>query len=182
MAKRMSTRAYLEDLRNRTERNITRIHALIDEGKDFTKRPAEGKWNALECLEHLNRYAAFYVPRFEEAVKRKGTKPSETYKPSWLGDYMAKAMSDDPNSKKVNTFRDKNPLGAALDDSVLDTFFDYQQGTLALLDEAENVNLYKIKIPTTMGWWFKLRLGDALKFIIYHDQRHVRQAELACGQ
>lgn len=181
MSQKQSSREYLDDLKERTEQNIVRIQALIDQEKDLTQRPAAGKWNALECLEHLNRYAAFYIPRFEQAVATSTSAPSQYYKASWLGNYMANAMSDDPNSKKVKTFRDKNPLGDQLDETVIATFIDYQQRTLALLDQAQKVNLYKIKIPTTLGWWFKLRLGDALKFIIFHDQRHVRQAELACG-
>jgi hypothetical protein len=41
------------------------------------------------------------------------------------------------------------------------------------------VNLTEVKIPTALTFLIKMRLGDVLRMMVYHDWRHVEQAERA---
>ena len=41
---------------------------------------------------------------------------------------------------------------------------------------SEKVNIRKVKIPISISKIIRLRLGDALLFVVYHNERHVQQA------
>jgi hypothetical protein len=58
----------------------------------------------------------------------------------------------------------------------LQTFTDGQQLLLQIIKEASNVNLRRVRIPISISKIIRLRLGDALLFVVYHNERHVQQA------
>jgi len=47
------------------------------------------------------------------------------------------------------------------------------------LREAKTKNLNTIKIPTTLSKWIRMNLGDTFRFLIAHNERHIRQAKRA---
>jgi hypothetical protein len=51
-----------------------------------------------------------------------------------------------------------------------------QMELLNILTHAEEVNLRKVKVPISISKIIRLRLGDALMFVIYHNERHMQQA------
>ena len=63
-----------------------------------------------------------------------------------------------------------------IEGDVLKTFFDNQTKLVFLLEEAQNVNLNKLKIPVEFFKLLKINLGDCFQFLIAHEQRHVNQA------
>ena len=48
---------------------------------------------------------------------------------------------------------------------------------IALVEKSRAVNIDRIKVPTALGSMVKLRLGEALRFIVAHTQRHLVQLE-----
>jgi len=81
------------------------------------------------------------------------------------------------NYKKIKTFKSMNPLKDKLDREVLDIFLIQQQDILKLLDQSKNLNLSKVKASISIARWIKLKLGDTLRVLIYHNYRHVKQAQ-----
>jgi len=77
----------------------------------------------------------------------------------------------------MKTFKSMNPNNSQLDASVLDTFLYQQQQLIKLLDQCENINLTKTKTAISISKLIKLRLGDTLRVVIYHNWRHVVQAK-----
>ena len=145
-------------------------------------RAHEKAWNVLECLEHLNRYGDFYLPQFE--AKMSQAQPAAqalTYKTGWLGNYSAEAMLPQ-SGKKLNvmqTFKDKNPLNAPeISPLTIQRFLQQQKRLILLLEEAERYDLGQIRIPLTLKW-LKFKLGDTLRFLVFHEYRHILQAERA---
>jgi hypothetical protein len=81
------------------------------------------------------------------------------------------------NMKTMNTFTSKNPINSKLEkETVLLGFINQQEEMLALLDTAKNKDLTKIKTSITLPL-LKFRLGDTFRFVIYHNQRHIVQAQ-----
>ena len=78
---------------------------------------------------------------------------------------------------KMKTFKDKNPLNAKLDKSVIDRFINQQIKLLDLLNQSRNVSLNKVKIKTSISSFIKLRLGDTFQFFINHIIRHLSQID-----
>lgn len=174
----IKTTDLIEDLRKRTEtiiQKLNRYKKLSQEVLAWREDPA--RWNILENIEHLNLYGDYYLPEMERAIKStKHTSPSSIFKSSWLGNYFAKAMI--PTGKnKMNTFKSKNPLNANIGPEVLDIFLQQQQRTLDILAKSERINMTKTKTSTTIGKYVRIRLGDTLRVVIYHNERHITQIE-----
>lgn len=61
-------------------------------------------------------------------------------------------------------------------DKVFSEFAEHQDKLINLLTLAGSRNITKIHVPLSLTRMVKLRLGDALRFLIAHEQRHLIQA------
>lgn len=143
----------------------------------LTWRENKTSWNMLECLQHLNLYGDFYLPQIKNKIKSSRFKPTPEFKSGYLGNYFAKSMLPKAKLNKMKTFKDKNPLNETLDKTVIDTFINQQMQLLELLNQSRNVNLSKVKIPTSISNLIKLKLGDTFQFFINHIIRHLHQVD-----
>lgn len=138
----------------------------------------EKSWSILECVEHLNRYSAFYLPEIKKQVgKGKKVSVSTPFKSGVLGGYFAKSMRPKEKLNKMKTFASKNPVGSNLNEKVLAIFVQQQHDFLALLEKARTVDLKRTTTGTTLGRLVRFRLGDTLLFYAYHNWRHIEQAK-----
>ncbi len=173
------TSSLLAELESITLENLERAKKLQQQPANvLTKRPAPEKWNVLECIQHLNWYSDFYLPEIERRIKAAPNTPTDEFRTNWLGKKFVKAVAPiSQGSKTMNTFKDKNPLQMDLTPAVLDQFIKDQEHLLRLLGLAKSVNLTKTKTNISISKWIKIRLGDTLRVVIYHNQRHLEQAE-----
>ncbi len=82
----------------------------------------------------------------------------------------------------MKTAKSKNPSFSQLPDNVIERFLEQQDIILKLLEKSENMNLTQLKVSTDIAKWIKMRLGDILLFIVYHNERHILQAEKVLGE
>jgi len=47
---------------------------------------------------------------------------------------------------------------------------------LDLLDSSRAINLNTTKTAVSISKWIKLKLGDTFRVVIYHNDRHIAQA------
>ena len=156
------------------EEQLRALSALSDE--ELATRPAPGSWNVLECIEHLNRYGRFYLPEIRKRINESSHKPSPRFRSGMLGNYFAESMLPRPGFKTMNTFKEMNPLGSDLNRSVMEEFADQLNEMKAILDEVRTKNLNKVRTSISISKWIKLKLGDTLRVVIYHNERHLLQA------
>lgn len=147
--------------------------------EQLNHKPAPGSWSALEAIEHLNLYGDYYLPEIANRINESKTTAEVYFKPGMLGDYFAKIMIPGEKSKKMKTFKDKDPAGSKLDKSCLDRFIQQQKQMLQLLDKSRKVSLNKTKTSISIAPLLKLKLGDTFRVVIYHNDRHVLQAQKA---
>ena len=117
----------------------------------LTWKENETSWSMLECLEHLNLYGDFYLPQIENKIKNSSSKNELEFKTGLLGNYFANSMLPKEKLNKMKTFKDKNPLDASLDTTVITKFIDQQHQLIGLLNQSRNVSLNKVKIPTSIS-------------------------------
>ncbi len=174
----MQTENLIQTLTEQTRQNIHRVEKLkTHDLNTLTWKQNETSWNILECLEHLNLYGNFYLPAIENKIKKSDTKSEAEFRSGPLGNYFAKSMLPKEKLNKMKTFKDKNPLNAKLDKSVIDKFIDQQVRLLELLDQSRNVSLNKVKVETSISNFIKLKLGDTFRFFINHIIRHLKQID-----
>ncbi|MRH99655.1 DinB family protein [Kriegella sp. EG-1] len=173
----LHAKTLIQDLKERT-----RIH--ITEAKKFKSLPTEtlnwrvanDRWSILECFEHLNLYGDFYIPELKKRIESSKTQPKENFKSGILGNYFAKSMLPKEKLNKMKTFKDKNPIGSTLDKTTIDRFIAQQEKILNLLNQSSEIDLNKIKTAISISKFIKLKIGDTFRVVVYHNERHIAQA------
>jgi hypothetical protein len=174
----ISTSQLLEELQEMTREHLYFAETLlVRPEQDLNFRISEDSWSTLECLEHLNRYGDFYIPEINRHISSAVNSPQATFKPGFLGSYFVKMIQPKENLNTMKTVKEMNPVHHPLDKRVVEKFIKQQEKMLELLSAAHDVNLEKIKTGISISKWIKMRLGDTLRFVIFHNARHVAQAK-----
>jgi len=130
----------------------------------------------LECLEHLNFYGNFYLPEIENRINE--NQFIATRFQNWIfRKLFASMMLPKEKLNKMKTLKISNPIHNLLDKSVIDEFIKQQNKMLELLEKVKTVDWEKTKTSFSISKFIKLKLGDTFRFVIYHNLRHVNQAE-----
>jgi uncharacterized damage-inducible protein DinB len=173
-----------EELIQQLRTDIERVRAAAQFFKESDKHkmvysPGSDKWSVVQILEHLNAYSRYYLPAIQKAMTERPTSRSAWFQSGFWGDYFTKSM------KPVNVYEVKNKMKAmkaysfpnSLNvDTVLNEFMQHEDELLRLLDMAQHVNLEEVRVPITITKMIKLKLGDTLRFLVAHQQRHMIQA------
>ena len=163
------------------------VHVIIDYAKEIELLPESilnwkersDKWSILECLEHLNRYSLYYHVELRRAIAR--TIPSDNKlqtKSTWIGKKFI-AMMHPENTRKQKTFARMNPIHSALKKDVIERFLRNQEELINIINEVSKIDLNKASIPVEFLKILRMNLGDALQFVVVHEQRHIKQAHTA---
>lgn len=177
------TTELLNNLVSITEENITIAQKkMIHLGNNqLSWSPNLDSWNISEVLAHLNKYALFYHQTIEEKInKTRFTEPKETFTSSPLGRSAWKSMKLGNANNVKRKFKSPKGTNPRLDQDLITgnevtDFIKNQQQLITLINAARGVGLRKVKIPISISRIVRLRLGDALMFVIYHNQRHIQQ-------
>ncbi|WP_027386046.1 DinB family protein [Chryseobacterium gregarium] len=175
---KIPARQLIHDLKKITEQNLQFVESLsVQPEVRLNLRLSEESWSILECFEHLNLYGRFYLPEIGKRLKNQDTKAAEFFNPGILGNYFVKSMLPKENINKMKTLFSMNPIHSQLDKRVLTEFISQQKQMIQYLNETENVNLNTVKTGISISRLVKLKLGDTLRFVVYHNLRHIEQAK-----
>lgn len=174
----ITARELLDRLEQQTEGHIQtaiRLWQNMDDAQLLAPARDSG-WSIAQCLEHLNGYGHYYY-RVIRLAMGQSNGVSAIYKPTWLGNYFTKMLDPDSGKRKIKTFPKHNPPPSLDAQAVVAEFIRQQEDLLTLLREAKNKNLNAIRIPTTLSKWIRMNLGDTFRFLVAHNERHIRQAK-----
>jgi len=145
-------------------------------------KPSKDVWSIAEIFAHLNGYAAYYHPAFfDKMAKTRFTTPKEIFNSSPLGRsaWQSMKLGKQQNVKrKFNAPKNYNPIltTSLLNGAEVEQLLAGQHELLHVLEKAIAVNIRKVKVPISISKIIRLRLGDALLFVAYHNERHMQQA------
>ncbi|GJM33307.1 MAG: hypothetical protein DHS20C18_23080 [Saprospiraceae bacterium] len=176
----MNRNQLLDELIQKTEqiRNEASIFNTLTLAELNFKTSPES-WSILECLEHLNLYGDYYLKEIEARIIKAEKAPQATpFKSGLIGNYFVNLIRPkEAGIKKIKALKEMNPMDSKLSTTTLDRFFKQQARLLSLLQSAGKVDLTKVKTGITFTKLIKLRLGDTLRFVVYHNERHLLQAK-----
>lgn len=174
----MDSRLLLSELTKITQQNLSEIE-LFEKCTlaQLNTKETEQSWSILECIEHLNRYGNFYIPELTQQLNAAKQAFAPQFKPGLLGDYFAKCMLPKTKLNKMRTFTSMNPNQSKLDTSTLTQFKTQQMALLEILEVCTTKNINKVKTSISISKWIKLKIGDTLRVVIYHNLRHIVQAK-----
>ncbi|PWH87052.1 DinB family protein [Brumimicrobium oceani] len=175
----------LLNLKNITESNIALVSKkCVHLGDNQLKwKPSKDSWNIQEVLSHLNSYSSYYHHIFIEKIQNtKYTSSKENFVPSPLGRSAWKSMKLGRLNNIKRKFRAPKNLNPSITPELIDhdpvtNFVNNQKDLISILENAEKVSLKRVKIPISISKMVRLRLGDALMFVIYHNERHIQQVK-----
>jgi uncharacterized damage-inducible protein DinB len=180
----MTSKELLSELRTITDRNIDvlrqRFSNLSEQQKRWKKDT--NSWSILEVFAHLNAYSSYYHPVFSNRIETTRFRdPKDNFISSPLGKSAWKSvkLGNAKNVKRrMKSPKSYNPTFETnlIQGTDIETFEKDQLHLLTILTKAEEVNLRKVKVPLSISKIIRLRLGDALQFVIYHNERHMQQA------
>jgi hypothetical protein len=175
---KIKSEALIEELIERTRLNMNKAEGFKQLNADLLNwKTGQEIWSVLECIEHLNLYGDFYLPEIERRISQANRESEADFKPGCVGDYFAKSMLPKEKLNKMKTFKNKNPNGSKLTKETITRFLDQQKKMLELLDRARGVSLNKTKTGISISPLIKFKLGDTFRFVIYHNERHIVQAD-----
>jgi len=180
----MNTEAIFQELQKITESSIDSVQKkfskLTDNQLDW--RPNSETWSIREIFAHINEYVLFYHPAFLKKIDTTRFKDAkENFVSSPLGRSAWKMMKLG-NAKNVKRkFRAAklyNPqiVQSIVKPTAINDFIDSQHEFLVILEKAKTINIRKSKIGISISKIIRLRFGDGLLFVVYHNERHVQQA------
>lgn len=175
---KIETSQLLQQLTTQVKSHIQYAKLLEKQSQQsLNARLTPDSWSVLECIEHLNRYGKFYLPEIEKRINASHYGPEPQFKSGLLGNYFAESMLPKAKLNRMKTFKNMNPIHSKLDGNVLQIFISQQNKLLTLLADAEKVSLNKTKTSISISNLIKLKLGDTFRFLIYHNERHIQQAQ-----
>lgn len=174
----ISTENLINELIELTQEHLAFAESLLlKTDTELNKRLTNESWSVLECLKHLNFYGNFYLPEIKNRIETSTTKATTEFKSGWLGNYFAQSMLPKEKLNKMKAFKSMNPIHSSLSKNTVTVFIDQQKQLLDLLNASRNVNLNKVKTSISITTLIKLKLGDTFRFFIYHNKRHIVQAQ-----
>lgn len=172
--------AELEDLRAQilaiTE-DARQLFASLNQ-QQFNWRPQAGVWSIAECIEHLNVSAKLYFPmldaKIHEGHEKKIFAP-EPFRYSWFNNWFVRTL-EPPVKLKVKTPKAFVPTPDKSFSVVSEDFLQVQEAVIDRIEQANGLDLRRLKIQSPGSKFIKLSLGRALAMIAAHERRHLWQA------
>lgn len=180
----MTTQWLLEEVAVITERNLELLKKRFGgySSEQLNWKPNEATWSCAEIFAHLNGYATYYHHAFKRKIEiTRFRKPSVNFVSSPLGRsaWQSMKLGKEKNVKrKFNSPKEYNPSiqKSLLTGTELKDLVTHQNELLNILESCVAVNIRKVKVPISISKIVRLRLGDALLFVTYHNERHMQQA------
>lgn len=149
------------------------------------QRPTPKRWSVLECIEHMNLSSGHYIKRLETLIpqleKTARIESNYDFKPGFFGEKFSSGIlpkEDGTLSSTMKTFFFFEPkLAKTKKHKSLEEFQQMNQTTIELLHRAEHINMNRGKVTSTLGPVFRFKTGDAFRFSIGHNVRHMAQIE-----
>ncbi len=177
---KVKSRDLLNELKHEVEMMLVKVDEIERLSlEQLESRPDEKSWNILECFEHMNLYGAYYIGEIDYRITESKNPSQEYFKCAGFGNYSAKSMLP-KKAGKVNmamkTFPKMDPKDIGVRQEVIITFKKDMNQMLNLIERAKSVGLRKTKCKLWLRW-LKFNLGDTLRFMVYHNMRHMIQIE-----
>lgn len=147
------------------------------------QRPAPGRWSVMEVLEHMNLSSGHYHQRlhqlFTDTPHR--LRYRATFRPGFWGDRLTQGMMPRPDKSigwKMRTLPMFEPRPRHVEGwQALDRFAAMSRNMTDLLGKARQLGLEGARIVSTLGPLLRFKPGDAFRFPVAHQERHMLQIE-----
>jgi len=150
--------------------------------EQLTCPPAPGQWNIVQIFVHLGLCNDVYIRNILPRITLAPDTPSDHHRSSWLGDWAYEKIVPRPDGSvmKMKSAKSVLPEKDLEEGKVAIESFQRQCDALDdILRHAYTKDLRRIRIPFHFIPFLYFGLGDTLRFVIAHNERHLLQAQRA---
>jgi hypothetical protein len=156
---------------------------VLTKGQDaaaLMKRPPSGGWSVGENLQHLILTADAMIPLAEQAIEelerggRKSDRPAGVGLMGWL---LIKSLES--QGMKTKTTKPFEPVHVGDPLTVTDRFVETNARLETLISRATGLATSSVKVASPFNDKVKYNVYAALRIILAHARRHLRQARAA---
>ena len=139
--------------------------------------PPEGGWSVAQVLDHVVTASSSYFERMQGAAAggRMRSGEGRPWKPSFFGGMLIRSL-EPANRKKYPSPKVWRPEQRDLPDA-LPAFLEAHRTLAGIVSSAAEVDLVRTRLSSPVSRLIRLNLGDAIRVLIVHAQRHLGQAE-----
>jgi len=144
----------------------------------FNWRPDPHSWSIAECLLHLNVVGDRYVHLLEKTLaeaRARGLVGRGPFAYGWLGKWIL-ANTEPPPKRKIKAARWFTPSYGQPLTAVMPTFLHLQEQLALQLEQANGLDLARVKASALGYGPIKLNLHVTFAGIAAHERRHLWQA------
>src|ERR1700722_18467287 len=148
--------------------------------EQLTCPPAPGQWNIVQIFVHLRLANDVYIRNILPRITLAPDTPSDQHRSSWLGDWAYEKIVPraDGSVFKMKTAKSVLPVKPNEDlREVLHNFHRTCDAMDDILRHSATKDLRRIRIPFHFIPLLHFSLGETLRFIIAHNERHLLQAQ-----
>jgi len=142
-------------------------------------RPSPDKWSIAEIFGHLNIAHDIYIRYILSKIAMAPDVKGESYRSGLLGEWLYGKMMPRPDGTvfKLPSPRSLQASREGLDGQAELQRFLHQCDSLDdILRHVATKDLQGIRIPLSFTKLLRLRLGDNLRYMVAHNERHLLQA------
>lgn len=176
----------ITDLIDRTEllkANTQVLERLTDD--QLQCPPGPGKWSIAEIYAHLNLCLDQYIRLILTRITLAPDNPSDVYHSGLLGDWVYERVMPRPDGTVLRQKARKTWHADAANIDAREQLHRFGRQCDALDDilrHAATKDLRRITIPFILPRLVRLRLGDMLRYLVAHGERHLLQAQRVIAQ
>jgi DinB superfamily len=176
-----SRTSLITELLDRTELLKANTQTFLRLEDDRLKqRPSPGAWSIAEVYGHLNLSMDQSIRVILSRIALAPDTRSDEYVSGWLGDVACTVIMPRPDG---SVFKLKARKSQCVDIAAIDAreelgvFLRHCDALDDVLRHVATKDLRRITIPFFLPRLLRLRLGDVLRFLVAHGERHLLQAQ-----
>jgi hypothetical protein len=146
----------------------------------LTCAPAPGQWSIAEIFGHLNLSNDIYIRSILSRITLASDTGSDEHRSSWFGDWVYEKIIPRPDGSVLKMKSAKSVCPGSQFEDGREAIESFQRQCDALDDilrHAATKDLQRIRIPFHFIPFLHFSLGDTLRFVIAHNERHLLQAQ-----
>jgi hypothetical protein len=142
-------------------------------------------WSIAEIFEHLNIKNGIYIRSILPRITKAPDVPAEKYISGWLGDWIYNRIMPRPDGSifRIRALKAHCANAERLNGrETIQCFLQQCDSIDDILRHVSTKDLRRIKIPFSFTNLLRFRLGDNLRYLIAHSERHLLQAHRVMGE
>lgn len=144
----------------------------------LTWRGSPQTWSVADCFNHLVVTGNQSLPRIRSAIvdaRARGGLGNGPFRHGVLGNWLIRLM-DAPPTIKFKSPKAYRPSPDVPVSEIVEEFFVLQAELIRALEEANGVDLSRVRVGNPVSGWFKMSLGQEFALTAAHERRHLWQA------